>query len=80
MTDVEMKQLCVDLSKAAIALFDLIEEKGLNAPLEDLDGAMHLKNLIDLSDDIRGYYMRVNLQRMMALGVDPADLLRMAKE
>lgn len=77
-TTADMKQACLDLSNAAIALFDLIDEDGVTAPMEGMDGIMKLKAVVDSSEKIRGYYERRNIQRMLALGVSPATLLRMA--
>ncbi len=74
----DMKQACLDLSSAAIALFDLLEEKGDMAPLEDIGDMLKLVALVDKTTEIREYYFRRNVQRMLALGVSPEALLRMA--
>lgn len=78
MDEAQMKQHCLELMNAAIAIFDLVEEKGIVAPLEDLDGVMKLKSMVDHANEIREYYYRRNIQRMLALGVSPESLLKMA--
>lgn len=72
-----MKQACLDLSNAAIALFDLIEEKGDMAPLDSLDDLPTLMKVINEANHIRDYYNRRNIQRMLALGVSPDHLMKM---
>lgn len=74
----DMKQACLDLSNAAIALFDLIDQDGVQAPLDDWAGVLKLKAVVDAGEVIRGYYQRRNIQRMLALGISPDELLRMA--
>lgn len=76
----DMKQACVDLSNAAIALFDLIEEKGVTAPLDNMEDLPKLMKVLSEAEHIRSYYNRRNIQRMLALGVDPQTLLKMAGE
>lgn len=73
----DMKQACLDLSNAAIALFDLIDADGVQAPLDGIAGVMKLKAVVDAAEEIRSYYERRNIQRLLALGVSPAELLRM---
>ncbi len=79
-TDIEMKQACLDLSKAATALFDIIEAGGIDSPMEGLDNILILKDLNQASVNIIGYYQRRNIQRMLALGVSPETLLKMARD
>ncbi len=79
-TQLDLTQACLDLSNAALALFDIIDAKGVNAPLEDHGDMMKLMTVIDSSEKIRAYYYHRNIQRMLALGVSPETLLRMGKE
>lgn len=72
----EMKQTCLYLSDAALALFDFIEAEGVEGPLTKLDGVMKLKDVIETTEEIRAYYSRRNLSRMLALGISPATLLK----
>ncbi len=76
----EMKQACLHLSDSALALFDLIAAKGVDAPLEDYDGIAKLKNVINISEEIRDYYSLRNVQRMLALGITPDNLYKKLKE
>ncbi len=76
----DMKQLCLDLSNSAIALFDIIDDKGIEAPLADYEAIQKLKTVIDSSYNIRDYYYRRNIQRMLALGVSPDSLLKAFSE
>lgn len=75
----EMMQKCLDLSNAAQALFDLIESEDISAPLDSVTGVMILAAVVEPFEDIRGYYMRRNVQRMLVLGVSPENLLRQAQ-
>lgn len=75
MTDI--KQACLDLSNAAIALFDLVEADGIDAPMDGIENILKLKAMVDASEVIRGYYARRNISRMLALGVSPETLARM---
>ncbi len=76
----DLKQACLDLSNAALALFDVVETEGLDAPLEDYDSMAKLKAVIDTSEEIRNYYYHRNIRRMLALGVAPQTLLKMFEE
>jgi hypothetical protein len=80
MNDAEVKQLCLDISNAAIALFDVIEEQGVDAPLDDLQNVIKLNDIISPVEELRAYYFRRNIMRMLALGVDPQDLIRLSGE
>lgn len=73
----DMKQACLDLSNAALALFDLIEKDGIDSPMDGLDNIMKLKAVVDHVETLRGYYARRNISRMLALGVSPTSLLEM---
>jgi len=79
-TSLDLKQVCLDLSNAALVLFDVVETEGLNAPLEDCVAMAKLKAVMDTSEEIREYYYRRNIRRMLALGVSPETLLRMTEE
>lgn len=74
----DIKQACLDLSNSAIALFDIVEEGGDDAALEGMDNILLLTTIVRLSDELREYYFRRNVQRMLALGVSPEALIRMA--
>ncbi len=77
---IDVKQICLDLSNAALVLFDLVESKGDAAPLEDYNDMAILRLVVDKSEAIRSYYYHRNLQRMLALGLSPETLLKMVKE
>lgn len=77
MTQEEMQQACLDLSNSAIALFDLVEKKGLSSPLEEVSDTLKLKALFDASTKIVDYYQHCNIQKMMALGVSPSAIFKM---
>lgn len=74
----DMKQACLDLSNSAIALFDLLEAEGDDAPMEGLENIEKLKAVVDHAYLIIGHYQRRNIARMIALGVNPETILRMA--
>jgi hypothetical protein len=74
MTDV--RQLCLDVSKAAMELFDLVDEKGDHAPLDDTGNVMILQAMLEPMYEIKGYYTRLAVQRMLALGVSPANIIK----
>lgn len=76
----DLMQECLDLSKAALALFDFIEADGIDAPLDNANGVLKVKAVVDASNNIREYYYKRNIARMLALGISPAALLRMAEE
>lgn len=80
MDDHELKQLCISVSKAALELYDIIDEKGITAPIDNMGDLSSLKNLIENSEKIRRYYFRRTTQRMLALGVSPKALLEMADD
>ncbi len=75
MTDI--KQLCLDISSAAMALFDMVDEKGVDEPLVDENGPFILKKLLDPTFEIKEYYLRRSIQRMLALGYSPEMIARM---
>lgn len=54
----------------------LVETKGIDGPLDDIDSVLKIKLMADSIDDISGYYVTRNIQRMLALGVNPANLLK----
>ena len=70
-----MMQALLDVSKAATDLFDLVEAGGVDAPL---DNPFAFVPFMRCHEQVRAYYSRRNVHRMLALGVSPADLLRMA--
>ncbi len=76
----EMKQVCISLSDAALALFDLIDAEGIDAPVDGHEGIERLKAVLDATEEIRIYYTLRNIQRMLALGISPSTLLEEAKE
>lgn len=79
MDDKDMKQLCLDLSNASLKLFDLIDAKGIDAPLETMENVFVFGTVINKYREIADYYERRNIQRMLALGVSPATLLERAR-
>lgn len=79
METADMKQKCLDLSTAAMALFDLIEAEGIDAPMDKIENILTLANVIEVGSEIKQYYAQRNIQRMLALGVSPAALLRLAE-
>ncbi len=76
----EMKQVCISLSDAALALFDFIDAEGVDAPVDGHEGIERLKAVLDATEEIRIYYTLRNIQRMLALGISPSTLLEEAKE
>ena len=76
----EMKQTCISLSDAALALFDFIDVEGIDAPVDGHEGIAKLKAVLDATEEIRVYYTLRNVQRMLALGISPTTLLEEAKE
>ncbi len=76
----DLKQKRLDLSNAVLVLFDLIDTEGVTAPIDNQSGITKLRAVIDITDEIQGYYYHRNLQRMLALGVSPDSLLKMFKE
>lgn len=79
MTADDVKATCLDLSKAALGLFDIVDADGIDAAMENYDNILILKSLIDSAEEIRSYYERANIQRMLAMGVPPKTLLNWAK-
>lgn len=79
MTETELKQACVDLSNLWIGVFDVIDDDGIDGILTKLDGIMNLKVALDKTEAIRAYILQRNMQRMLALGISPAELLKMAE-
>lgn len=78
MDKTEMKQICLDLSKAAGTLFDIIDEKDdINAVMDGALGVLALAEVMINTNKMREYYARQNIQRMLALGISPEELARM---
>lgn len=75
----DMLQTCLDVSNSAIALFDLIEKEGVDSPLNNIDNLEKLTNLIKDVKKIKEYYYRRNVQRMLALGHTPEDILKISE-
>jgi hypothetical protein len=75
MNTADVKQVCIDLSTAAIALFDLIDADGIDAPIDSQDGVAKLVAVVDTVEEIRSYYAGLNIQRIIAMGVAPYELL-----
>lgn len=73
-----LMQVCLDLSKAATDVFDLIDEEGLDAPMETIDHILKLKAIVDNAETLRSYYFQRNIQRMLSLGVPASHLMEMA--
>jgi hypothetical protein len=76
----EMKQTCISLSDAALALFDFIDAEGIDAPVDGYEGIEKLKAVLDTTEDIRKYYVLRNIQRMLSLGISPSDFIEKPKE
>jgi hypothetical protein len=76
----EMKQVCISLSDAALALFDLIDAEGIDSPVDSQEGITTLKAVMDATEEIKIYYTLRNIQRMLALGISPSTLLEKTKE
>jgi hypothetical protein len=76
----EMKQACLYLSDSALALFDLIDAEGVEAPINDHNGITQLKAVFDTAEQIRKHYALHNIQRMLALGISPSDFIEKFKE
>lgn len=72
----DLKQACIDLSNTALAMFDAFEKHGLEAAWED---PFLIKQFMEDHERIRGFIQRQVNQRMLALGVSPERLLKMAK-
>lgn len=72
-----LKQVCLDLSKAATDVFDMIDQECLDSPMDSVDHILVLKAIVDHAETIRGYYFQRNIQRMLALGVPPSHLVQM---
>lgn len=79
MTDEEVKQACIDIWTNAMALFDAVEARGKDAPIDDMETLMKLTVLLDKTEEMRVYYAHRNIQRMMALGISPDRIMEMAK-
>lgn len=80
MDKIDFLEACNNLSTAADELFDLIDTGGTDAVLNDVQGVLKLKAVIDSFNVIRDYYLQRSIQRMMALGISPATLLKTAGE
>lgn len=74
----EMMQTLLDLSNASLALFDLIDDGDITAPIDTDAGVRNLVLLLSKTEDFRQYYAQRNISRMLALGVSPESLLKMA--
>ncbi len=74
-TPADVKQACIDLSTAAIVLFDLIDADGVDAPMDDFVGIAKLVSVVNRAEEIRAYYAVRNVQRILGLGVSPEALL-----
>lgn len=75
----EMKQTCLDLSRAATNLYDIVDGQGIDAPMDELRHILTLQKIVAKAEEIRAYYFRRNVQRMLALGVSPESLNKMVK-
>lgn len=77
----DLKQACLDLSNAALALFDAFERDGYEAMwvqdnADGLRAVMAMQNAHNtLADFLRGQSVR----RMLALGVSPEALLKLGE-
>ncbi len=72
----DVKQACIDLSTAAINLFDLVDADGVDAPMDDFVGIAKLVSVVTKAEDIREYYAARNIERILALGTSPEVLLK----
>ncbi len=79
-TPADVKQACIDLSTAAIALFDLIDADGVDAPIDSHDGIASLRAMKEASEALRFYYAALNVERMVALGLSVKSLFRLIDE
>ena len=85
MTDVnDLKQACLDLSKAALTLFDGLEEHGVEAPWQGNvlkgEGMEYLLAIAEIRNSwftLSEFFARQSASRLLALGVSPATLMGM---
>lgn len=71
----ELKQACLDLAGAAGELFDRFEEHGYEAAWEG-DGVLVVMRMEEAHEKIRGFLAHQSTSRLIALGVNPATLLK----
>lgn len=74
--DVDPKQLCLDISKAALALFDQLEAEGNDAPMNNASTLPNLFRVMNKSSDLRDYYINLGRRRLLGLGVPPERIPR----
>jgi len=72
-----IEQACLDLSKAALDVFELVDKDGIDAPMEGVEHILRLKAIVDNAEAIRSYYFRRNIQRMLAHGGPASHLVEM---
>lgn len=70
----EMKQACLDLSNAAMEMFDLLDADGMEGPWNDPLVAVRMRNAFDAIAEPLG---AMAVRRLMALGVNPETILGM---
>jgi len=73
----ELKQACIDMSNAALALFDLFDEHGTEALYAGPD-ALCIVTLQRRFEFVRACLMRQATARVTALGISPEALARQA--
>jgi hypothetical protein len=71
----DMKQTCLDLSNAALALFDCFDELGIEAAWID-DTVLVILDMERAHDRLRDLLSRQTAARMAALGYTPEQLAR----
>lgn len=73
---VDIKQACLDLSNAAMALFDEVEKRGMEGGWT-ASGVMALVKMSTSYERIREPFARMATRRMLALGVSREQLAEM---
>jgi hypothetical protein len=76
-TVTRLKQACLDISNAALALFDQIDEHGTEAPWVGAN-VLTMKRLAESYDQIRSYFRRPGGDAARRLGVTPDQLAGLA--
>lgn len=71
----DLRQACLDLSKAALELCDRFEEHELEAAWKG-DGALVVVRMGKAYETLREFFSQQATQRLLALGIDPRTLTR----
>lgn len=75
----KMLEACLALQRQAGELFDLIEAKGLDAPMESIEKLNSVRAITLLAGTIKEYYIRRAIGDMINLGVSPETLFKLGR-